>query len=403
MKKIILITIISAFSLSSIAGNGKNITVDSEENSIHKLLQAIETNNKELQAGIQSAKANKIEIKTSNNLADPTFSYTHQWAEQSHEGTTGELVISQEFDFPTLYTQRSKLNKLAIASVDNETLLLRRNILLKAKELCLDIIMLYQQKEILDEQLNNAMQLKEAYSKRLKIGDANKIESNKLALEYLNAKTAASLNETTLKNKIQELTALNGNRPLDCNLHTYPAVILPANYKQFEMETLSKDYALQRLSSESAVSQKRIELSKSQWLPKLELGYRRNTQPGQAFNGVILGFSVPLFSNKGKVKVSKAEALSIELQKDDEEKRAMSILSQLYHEAQSLSSSMNEYKKIFENEASLSLLKDALTGGEISIIEYFTEVTVIYQSKLNYVQLENRYQKVIANLYKNEL
>lgn len=52
-------------------------------------------------------------------------------------------------------------------------------------------------------------------------------------------------------------------------------------------------------------------------VPKLELGYRRNTETGVPFNGVVVGFSFPLFENRNKVKIAKAQALNIDLQKDN--------------------------------------------------------------------------------------
>ena len=149
-------------------------------------------------------------------------------------------------------------------------------------------------------------------------------------------------------------------------------------------------------NNESLVARKQIAVNKSQWLPKLELGYRRNTETGTPFNGVVVGFSFPLFENRNKVKIAKAQALNIDLQKENATLQVESELSQLYREAKALHNSMEEYKKTFR-------LKQALTGGQISMIEYFVEVSVIYQSHQNYLQLENQYQKAMARIYKSKL
>ena len=37
------------------------------------------------------------------------------------------------------------------------------------------------------------------------------------------------------------------------------------------------------------------------------------------------------------------------------------------------------------------------------MIEYFVEVSALYQSQANLLQLENQYQKVMARIYKNKL
>ncbi len=128
----------------------------------------------------------------------------------------------------------------------------------------------------------------------------------------------------------------------------------------------------------------------------MELGYRRNTETGVPFNGVVVGFSFPLFENRNKVKIAKAQALNIDLQKDNATLQVESELAQLYREAKTLHASMEEYSKTFQSQQDLALLKQALTGGQISMIEYFVEVSVIYQSHQNYLQLENQYQKAMG-------
>lgn len=373
------------------------------QNGIEQVLRNVEANNKELQANGQLISSQKLEAKTDNNLADPTLSYAHLWGAKDKSETIGELVVSQSFDFPSLYISRAKLNRLRSSSFDGQASVFRQSVLLQAKEVCLDIIMLRQQKQILQERLHNAQELSAMYQKRLQTGDANVIETNKINLELLNVKTEASLNETALRNKLQELNALNGSLPVVFEENTYPAVIFPADYQMLKTEVLAADPTLQALASESAAARKQIGVNKQGWLPKLEVGYRRNTETGTPFNGVVVGFSFPIFENKSKVKIAKAQSMNTDFLREGAALRVESEVSQLYNEAQTLRTSMNEYEKTFQAQQDLALLKQALTGGQISMIEYFVEVSVVYQSKQNYLQLENQYQKAMAKIYKNSL
>ena len=257
--------------------------------------------------------------------------------------------------------------------------------------------------QTLEERLRNAEELAKMYAKRLQTGDANALETNKINLELLNVRTEASLNETALRNKMQELNTLNGNIPVVFEESRYPLTPFPSDYQILKSEVLSADRTLMALGNESLVARKQIAVNKSQWLPKLELGYRRNTETGTPFNGVVVGFSFPLFENRNKVKIAKAQALNIDLQKENATLQVESELSQLYREAKALHNSMEEYKKTFRSQQDLALLKQALTGGQISMIEYFVEVSVIYQSHQNYLQLENQYQKAMARIYKSKL
>ena len=373
------------------------------QNGIEQVLKNIETNNKELQANAQLITSQKLENKSENNLPDPTLSYAHLWGSEDKSETIGELVVSQSFDFPTLYATRGKVNRLKTGALDAQSAAFRQQLLLQAKELCFDIIMLQHQQVILDERMKQAEELSAYYKKRLETGDANVLETNKINLELLNVRTEASLNETALRNKMQELNTLNGNIPVVFEESRYPLTPFPSDYQILKSEVLSADRTLMALGNESLVARKQIAVNKSQWLPKLELGYRRNTETGTPFNGVVVGFSFPLFENRNKVKIAKAQALNIDLQKENATLQVESELSQLYREAKALHNSMEEYKKTFRSQQDLALLKQALTGGQISMIEYFVEVSVIYQSHQNYLQLENQYQKAMARIYKSKL
>ena len=323
MKRIIIISSFAATALFTLTGGVQ------AQNSIEQVLKNIETNNKELQANAQLITSQKLESKTDNNLPDPTLSYAHLWGAKDKNETIGELVVSQSFDFPSLYATRNKLNRLKAGAYDSQADVFRQDKLLQAKEVCLDIIMLRQQKQILEERLRNAEVLAEMYAKRLQTGDANALETNKINLELLNVRTEASLNETALRNKMQELNTLNGNIPVVFEESRYPLTPFPSDYQILKSEVLSADRTLMALGNESLVARKQIAVNKSQWLPKLELGYRRNTETGTPFNGVVVGFSFPLFENRNKVKIAKAQALNIDLQKENATLQVESELSQL--------------------------------------------------------------------------
>ena len=404
MKRIIIISSFAATALFTLTGGVQ------AQNSIEQVLKNIETNNKELQANAQLITSQKLESKTDNNLPDPTLSYAHLWGAKDKNETIGELVVSQSFDFPSLYATRNKLNRLKAGAYDSQADVFRQDKLLQAKEVCLDIIMLRQQKQILEERLRNAEVLAEMYAKRLQTGDANALETNKINLELLNVRTEFRANQTALDNAWKSLLALNGDQSLQDNelssfrsINDYPLPLLPNNYEQLRSEVLAADQTLLSLSSESAAARKQISASKQGWLPKLELGYRRNTESGTPFNGVVVGFSFPLFENRNKVKIAKAQSLNLDYQKENATFQAEATLAKLYSEAQSLQTSIQEYREAFSSQQDLALLKQALTGGQISVIEYFVEVSVIYQSKQNLLQLENQYQKVMAQIYKSKL
>ena len=184
----------------------------------------------------------------------------------------------------------------------------------------------------------------------------------------------------------------------------YPEVSIPASLTELEQEVLSSDSRLCALRSEQSVAKKRIAVSRAEGLPSFELGYRMNpSSGGERYNGFIVGISIPLFSNRGKVRGAKAQSLYADLQTESMQTIVESELMQLYSRAAMLKTSVDEYTKVLAEQTDMSLLGKAIQSGQISMIEYFAGVTTIYQSMQNCMQLENEYQKTLARLYKHRL
>lgn len=393
MKQFIVITLLASAALSV---NGQN--------SIDAVLRSIEANNKELQANKQLTVSKKLEAKLDNNLPDPSVSYVHQYGNREGMGIQGELVASQSFDFPSVYVQKNKLSKSKAASFDRQGAEFRQQILLQAKEICLDLVLLNQQRALLDQRRQNAEQLAELYAMRLETGDANILETNKIDLELLNAKTEARMNESARIAKLQELATLNGGIAIDFTDTTYMSDGDILSFEELRAEAVTSNPQLLTLKSEQVAARRQLSVNKSKSLPGFELGYRMNTATGgERFNGFLVGISIPLFSNRNNVKQAKAQALYTDLQLESTTTTVESELHQLYNQSVALKTSMDEYNTVLKSQNSLALLNKAIQTGQISMIEYFVDVTTFYQSMQNYMQLQNEYQKVMAQLYKYKL
>ncbi|MDL2266196.1 TolC family protein [Parabacteroides sp. OttesenSCG-928-G07] len=398
MKKIIYILSVVGLSTFVSAQTAQEVT------SIQQVLQLIEANSKELQANNQLMTSQKLEAKAENNLPDPSVNYSHQYGNKSGMGFEGELEATQSFDFPTVYYQRNKLSKIKAENLDQQQAELRQQVLLNAKEICLDLILLKQQNQLLNDRLTNAERLSESYARRLETGDANILETNKIDLELLNVKTEVRRNNAAILQKQKELTALNGGEEINFTQSSYIDREEVPSFDELISEVQTYDPQLLVLKSEQSAAERNISVNKSQWLPELELGYRLNTATGgERFNGFIVGMSIPLFSNRHNVNKAKAEKLYSSLKYEDTYTKVENDLYQLYNQSMSLKESMNEYDKLLKNQNNISLLNRALEAGQISIIEYFVEVTSLYDSMENFMQVESDYQKAIAQLLKHRL
>ncbi|WP_405303794.1 TolC family protein, partial [Methanobrevibacter sp.] len=183
---------------------------------------------------------------------------------------------------------------------------------------------------------------------------------------------------------------------------TYPQVKEITDFNTLRDEVVASDLDLQALSFATKAAEKQVSVNKQDWLPKLQAGFRRNTDSEMSMNGFVVGGSIPLFSNRKKVQIAKAQALSAQLMQEDARLQVENNLMALFNEMQQLKEAMNAYDMPLLYK-SLDLLKQALKEGQISLIEYFVEAESVYKNLQARMQLENQYQKVMASIYKNEL
>ena len=79
---------------------------------IDDVLRQVEQNNKELQAQTHATLASKLEVQAENNLEDPSVEYSPFYTRGITGMSSSELVVTQGFDFPTLYGARRKSGKV---------------------------------------------------------------------------------------------------------------------------------------------------------------------------------------------------------------------------------------------------------------------------------------------------
>ena len=199
-------------------------TAGMQAQGIDEVLRQIEQNNKELQAQQQATRAAQLEVQTQNNLEDPSVEYSPFYTRGITGMSSSELVVTQGFDFPTLYAARSRSGKLQREALHRQYEATRRSILLNAKNLCLDLVMLNKQQGLLEERKKNADELLALFEKRLEEGDAGILEVNKIKMERMSVQTEVSQNNAAHRTALQQLLAMNGNLPVDFTSRDYPQV-----------------------------------------------------------------------------------------------------------------------------------------------------------------------------------
>ncbi|HAH72561.1 TolC family protein [Butyricimonas virosa] len=374
------------------------------QSSIDQVLRSIETNNKSLQANTKMTDAQKLEAQTGKFLANPSVEWEQMWGNRNNPGSEYTLTVKQSLDFPTTYSNKNKLANLKANTIGFQSAAYRQQLLLNAKQTCIEIIYLRKQKSLLDERLANAETMFALYKKRFESGDANQLELNKIQLELLNAQNQSRLNKAALTAAEEQLRNLNGGKPITFDATDYPAGEELINFDQLQAAFMDADPNLKSLTGNQEIANREVKLSRSLTLPKFDVGYKRNAASDHvASNGFMVGVSIPLFENKNTVKKAKAQAEFATASLEDNRLNLKTNLQQLYQQAEALQISRADYAKVLEQQRNIELLNKALNAGQLSVIDYFTELSTIYDSHQSYLDVEKEYHSILAQLYQYKL
>lgn len=349
---------------------------------INSVLKSVEQNNMELKALLKGNEAADIENKSQNTLEDLSIEYSPFFQSETSGIASSELVITQGFDFPTLYGARKKAGQLQRNVLDMQYQTARRDILVNAKKLCLDIINYNKQKQLLQERRKNADELLAMFELKFKNGDATSLELNKIKLDRMNLETELVQADTKHANAMQQLQALNGGQPIEVNMTEYPQAPADDEVTMYE-KAVATDWTVRTAQASVLAAEQDVKVNKQSWIPKFEIGYRRNTEGDNASNGFLIGGSIPLFSSKNKVKIAKARQTEAVMQHANARINAENSARTMINQMKQLKASADAYDVPLMRQT-LKLLRTAVENGEISVTEYYVEADNIYK-KHDYV------------------
>jgi cobalt-zinc-cadmium efflux system outer membrane protein len=379
------------------------ITNSKAQNNIDNLLANIAKNNKAIIATQQYWEAKKLLYKTGINPSNPKIEYEYMAGPVSAGGNQTDISAIQSFDFPTAYIKKNQVSNRQITQSDFQMDAYRQDILLKAKQYCLELVYLNKKQIGLNNQVEFIKKIHAAYQLKLVQGDVGLLDVNKIKLQLFSWENELRLNTIEIKQYTLKLSELNGGTEIIFSETTYPITPIIPDFTTLESTIEENDPNLKAIHQQNEIDQKKLELSRAMALPKLEGGYRSQNVAGQTLQGIHLGITIPLWENKNKVKHQKAHLRFNDLQIEEHQNKHLNEIQQLYEKYLSLSISIAEYEKLMDGVKSNHLLDKALALEEISFIQYIMEINYFYDAHNDYLNLEKEYNKVIAELYKYQL
>lgn len=376
-------------------------SVSQAQEPIERILESVAANNKGVKAVQEQAVADRAALSAANSIENPTFDFEYLWAErQVPGGNKYGFSIMQGFDFPSLYVQRNKVAGAQETLGDRQVRYARQNTLLQARGLCIRLVYLNKQIALVTERVAIADTLAALYNRRLEEGDANRIEVNKVELERLSQTTRLKLLQNEREAAVAALIACNGGSVLPVSgdaLTEYPVMAVPATEQEAVAMWQQQDAALQLLRQQQTMTEMQLSVARQGWIPKFELGYKQAYEVGDMFYGFAVGISLPLFKTRSEVKAERARALSQAWQTEDAVVQKASEASQLYREVTTLQSALQDYE-LLEQQNNRTLLMKALQSGQISLLEYMTDMAQLNGIDEDRLLIEYQYYNKLSEL-----
>ena len=359
----------------------------------------VESNNITLAAYRHLTEAQSLEARVGNSLSNPEVEFVHSWGKPSEAGKSGELTVTQEFDFPSAYALRGKLAKAKAEQYGSQYGAMRQQILLEAQLLCFDVIAMRQQIELQQTVLAHAEKTLDIEQERVKRGDVSVLDCEQARMQLVTAQNALRLLQIDLEQALARLKTLNGGLDVDLvdTELTMPEQLPELQSVLDNWRTASPE--LQSVLSEQKSAEAELRVSRSESLPKFTVGYKHEFAAGERFHGVVAGMSIPMFGNRNNVKRSKAQVQYARSAAEASLSDMTTEITALYEKTELLALTAKDADETARNlESFASQLDKSLQTGNIGMVEYFVQMNSLLSLRSEAVNFKKEYVKAYAQL-----
>ena len=355
------------------------------------LLKSIEVNNPMLKASVKWIEAEKIRSRTGIYPDNPGITYNYMWGSPDAIGNQQEFEVTQKFNFPGYYFAKSSMQKMQFGQTEIMLEKTRNEILFKAQNEIITLIWLSKKEFTMEKKLKESSDLLVSMQQGFERKEFSKPALDKVRIYHLNNQTELSKLKSEILVHQEILQQLNGGLPVNFILKDYtPVSALPA-FESLSEKLLEFNPDIRIASLSIELSGKKVKVENMNRLPKIEAGYKGETILNQKLQGVHTGISIPLWENKNKVKQAKIEENWSQLNYHQVVSEVTSNLKSVYSTAQSVFQNYMNIKEITADPSLSESTFQLLKSGEISFPEYLTEVQLIFENQLNFLEVERDY------------
>ncbi len=365
--------------------------------SYEEVLNQIRANNKEIKAYKEYLNSVNIESRTNSLPLNPKVEYSYLSGSGIATGSKQEWIISQPFDFPTVYFLKSDISTLQSSANQFHLKEFEKSILKKAENLLIEYIFLMKRVDELSKRYELAENMLKTVQVKFDKGDVGILELNKTKSNLSIAKSKLNMAKIELNSTKSDLVNINGGQALQLNLTDYWTIDFSSNFDSLFTKLKEADYYIKALDEEKKLLDKKLSLAKTGWLPNFDIGYRQETETDLAYKGVRLQMSLPLFENTNKVPKAESEFNLSDLKIQSYNSKFYIEKKMIFDKSVQLKAALDEQKLLIDY-SQLELNKKSYELGHISLTQFYIDNTMYYEIIDSMLETEMEYQRAIAFL-----
>lgn len=380
MKKLLILTVAALSAVSVMA---------QEEALVAQILK----NNPDLEVARLNKEADSLSARSENNLADPEVE-----VEYMSKAGTMEMTVKESFEWPGAYMARRKAIEHNISAFEYLYESQKIEAVKQARLAYLDLVRLNRsikrQGKILAmiEKIVNNTALLEVRD------EMTVITIGKLRIEAFDL--ASQIRQMKIERNVvlESLRIMNGGKPVEIDTETceFNAELKDrAHYADAYAQSPDNQAVMQK----NLAMQKNLSVAKQGYLPGFSLGYKF-VKEDEPLHGFMVGVSIPLFSNRHKVKAAKAYRMAAELEYETTKLQLGLQVESLYGEVESLGQAIKEFEGIVNDTNVRNSLEKSYAERSISLIDYLAEYRFFLEAEARLDEMKYQYSQKFIELSK---
>lgn len=372
-------------------GVSLTISIAAQNERFNYCVDFITSNNETLKADSINTQSQILSLQQKNNLSDPELDLSHQWGQRGI-GNKWSVGVSQSFEWPGVYSARKKQVNAEVEALVQNLSAQENELRMNIRNALIEYIYTRKLIALYNDQLARIDSLIIIYNRGAELGEISKLDVNKLKIERIAASRQLNEAQNTLTGHQQTITNLNGGK--DCSnelatLSDFPNVE-PGNVNDYIQTAQMHNPSIQALTMQSEAIRHESNVVRQSYIPSFSVGYSHDYELGDHFNGVSIGLTLPIFSNRKKKSEIASRRTFIETTQEIVQSEVHNEIKTLYRQVVNLDTEINQYRTVIEDKDNIRLLNMALDAGQITLIDYLQQVNYFQQAQADYIGIERQ-------------